>query len=135
MSSFKQAVSSSKAPKVSHDTMNQAIVSRGIVYSAGQIAIDPATGKLVDGDIQAHTPLHQHQCIQNLSSVLEAAGTTLSHVLKVTIFVANIEDVPQMNEVYKQYWGEVKPARSCVGVKQLPLGTDIEIECIATLPE
>jgi len=92
--------------------------------------MDPATGKLVEGDIQART----HQCIKNLTAVLTAAGTNIENVVKVNVFIADMKDFAAMNEVYVQYWGEQKPCRTCVAAKQLPLGTDVEIECIAVLP-
>ncbi|EMC98873.1 hypothetical protein BAUCODRAFT_31148 [Baudoinia panamericana UAMH 10762] len=92
--------------------------------------MDPATGKIIDGDVQAHT----HQCIKNLTAVLEAAGTNIDNVVKVNVFLSDMKDFAAMNEIYAQYWGETKPCRTCVAAKQLPLGTDVEIECIAVLP-
>ena len=79
-------------------------------------------------------PNQQHQCIRNLSAVLTAAGTSIDAVFKVNVFLSDMEHFTAMNEVYKTYWGDVKPARTCVAVKQLPLGTDVEIECQAVLP-
>lgn len=76
----------------------------------------------------------QHQTIRNLSSVLRAAGTSLDNVFKVNVFLADMADFAAMNEAYKTYWGGVKPSRTCVAVKQLPLGTDVEIECSAVIP-
>ncbi|KAH9819346.1 RutC family protein [Teratosphaeria destructans] len=104
---------------------SQAIVANKTVYCSGCIATDPTTGQVIEGDIAAHT---------NLTAVLEAAGTTIEHVVKVNVFLADMEDFAAMNEVYRLYWGENKPCRTCVAVKQLPLGTDVEIECIAVLP-
>jgi reactive intermediate/imine deaminase len=79
-------------------------------------------------------PNPQHQCIRNLSAVLTAAGSSLDAVFKVNVFLSDMEHFTAMNDVYKTYWGDVKPARTCVAVKQLPLGTDVEIECQAVLP-
>ena len=76
----------------------------------------------------------QHQVIKNLTAVLEAAGTTVDNVVKVNVFLDDMKNFAAMNEVYSQYWGEEKPCRTCVAAKQLPLGTDVEIECIAVLP-
>lgn len=84
--------------------------------------------------VTPNPPNPQHQCIRNLSAVLTAAGSSLDAVFKVNVFLSDMEHFTAMNEVYKTYWGEVKPARTCVAVKQLPLGTDVEIECQAVLP-
>ncbi|KAE8392682.1 Endoribonuclease L-PSP/chorismate mutase-like protein [Aspergillus alliaceus] len=91
--------------------------------------MDPETGKIVDEDIEAHT----HQCIKNLSHVLKAAGSDITKVLKVNVFLFDMSDFDKMNSVYMQYWGYVKPCRTCVAVKTLPLNTDVEIECIAAI--
>ncbi|KAI8282866.1 hypothetical protein K4K60_003217, partial [Colletotrichum sp. SAR11_57] len=74
-----------------------------------------------------------HQCIKNLTAILEGAGTTIDKVVKVNVFLANMDDFAAMNEVYCTYWGEIKPSRTCVAVKTLPLNVDVEIECIAVL--
>jgi len=126
----KKAVLTENAPAPLKGIYSQAIVANGTVYCSGAVAMDPSTGKIVDGDVQVHT----HQCIKNLTNVLEAAGTTINNVVKVNVFLADMKDFAAMNEVYSQYWGEVKPCRTCVAAKQLPLGTDVEIECIAVLP-
>ncbi|KAH0362073.1 hypothetical protein KCU65_g8267, partial [Aureobasidium melanogenum] len=124
--SSKTAVLTSKAPKPLPGIYSQAIVANGFVYCSGAIATD-TTGKIIDGDIQAHT----HQCIKNLTAVLEEAGTTIEKVIKVNVFLADMDDFAKMNEVYKTYWGDVKPSRTCVAVKMLPLGTDVEIDRFA----
>ncbi|RDK37954.1 YjgF-like protein [Aspergillus phoenicis ATCC 13157] len=120
-------ISTDKAPKALPGIYSQAIVSNGVVYCSGAVAMDAETGKIIDGDIKAHT----HQCIKNLGNVLEAAGSDLTKVLKVNVFLSNMDDFADMNSVYMQYWGDVKPCRTCVAVKTLPLNTDVEIECIA----
>lgn len=94
------------------------------------------------------TLARQHQCIKNLTNILEAAGTNIDKVVKVNVFLSNMDDFADMNSVYMQYWGEIKPVRTyvlsfavlagadwfrCVAVKTLPLNTDVEIECTATL--
>ncbi|EED14072.1 L-PSP endoribonuclease family protein Brt1, putative [Talaromyces stipitatus ATCC 10500] len=125
----KTPVLTSKAPKPLPGIYSQAIIANGVVYCSGAVALDPETGKLIDGDVKAHT----HQCIKNLTHVLEAAGTTIDKVVKVNVFLDNMDNFADMNEVYTQYWGDVKPCRTCVAVKTLPLNTDVEIECIAVL--
>ncbi|TKA29742.1 hypothetical protein B0A50_03105 [Salinomyces thailandicus] len=129
--SAKKIITTNKAPTPPKGLYSQAVVANGTVYCSGSVAIDPSTGKLIDGDVQAHT----HQCIKNLTNVLEAAGTTVENVVKVNVFLSDMKDYAAMNEVYVQYWGDQKPCRTCVAAKQLPLGTDVEIECIAVLPD
>ncbi|KJK86813.1 hypothetical protein H633G_09338 [Metarhizium anisopliae BRIP 53284] len=125
----KVAVSTDKAPKPLPGIYSQAIKANGMVFVSGAIALDAETGKLVDGDVQAHT----HQCIKTLSAILEAAGSSIEKVVKVNVFLANMDDFAKMNEVYTTYWGDVKPCRTCVAVKTLPFNTDVEIECTALL--
>ncbi|KNG88712.1 L-PSP endoribonuclease family protein Brt1 [Aspergillus bombycis] len=125
----KTPILTDKAPKPLPGIYSQAIVSNGVVYCSGAVAMDPETGKIVDGDIKAHT----HQCIKNLSHVLEAAGSDITKVLKVNVFLSDMDNFAEMNSVYMQYWGDVKPCRTCVAVKTLPLNTDVEIECIAAV--
>jgi len=125
----KTAVLSDKAPAPLAGIYSQAIIANGTVYCSGSVALDPTTGKLIDGDIKAHT----HQCIKNLTNVLEASGTSIDKVVKVNVFLDNMDNFAAMNSVYSQYWGDIKPCRTCVAVKTLPLNTDVEIECIAVL--
>lgn len=107
---------------------SQAIEVNGLIYTSGQIAIDPATGNLVDGGIEAQT----EQVCKNLKAVLEAAGSGLSKVIKTTCFIKNINDFAAFNEVYGKYFTE-KPARSCVEVSALPKGALCEIEVVASI--
>ncbi|GIK00640.1 hypothetical protein Aspvir_004667 [Aspergillus viridinutans] len=125
----KTPVLTEKAPKPLPGIYSQAIIANGVVYCSGAVAMDPQTGKLIEGDVKAHT----HQCIKNLTHVLEAAGTTIDKVVKVNVFLSDMDNFADMNSVYTQYWGDVKPCRTCVAVKTLPLNTDVEIECIAVL--
>ncbi|EYE95820.1 putative L-PSP endoribonuclease family protein Brt1 [Aspergillus ruber CBS 135680] len=127
--STKTPILTDKAPKPLPGIYSQAIVAGGVVYCSGAVAMDPETGKIVDGDVKAHT----HQCIKNLTHILEAAGSNINNVVKVNVFLSDMDDFAGMNSVYTQYWGDVKPCRTCVAVKTLPLNTDVEIECIATL--
>ncbi len=106
---------------------SQAIKLGNLVFTSGQIALDPATGKLVEGDVVAQT----HQVLKNLQAVLAAAGTDLSHAIKTTVFLQSMGDFPIFNQAYGQYFPENPPARSTVEVAKLPLGGLVEIECIA----
>ena len=105
---------------------SQAMVTGGMVYTSGQIALDPATGALVGTDVTAQT----HQIVRNLAAVLAAAGTGLDRVVKTTCFLTDIADFAAFNAVYAEYFPN-KPARSCVGVKELPKGAICEVECVA----
>ena len=106
---------------------SQAIRVQDFVFTAGQIAIDPATGKLVAGDVKTQT----RQVLQNLAAVLKAAGSSMSQVVKTTVFLADIQAYPEVNAVYGEFFTESPPARSAVQVAALPLGAAVEIEAIA----
>jgi 2-iminobutanoate/2-iminopropanoate deaminase len=108
---------------------SQAVRIGNLVYTAGQIALDPATGKLVEGGIEAET----HRALQNLQAVLEAAGTSLVNVIKTTVFLQDMGDFGAMNGVYAQFFSASPPARSAVQVGALPLGAQVEIEAVACL--
>jgi len=108
---------------------SQAIRAGELVFCSGQIPLDPATGKLVEGDVSAQT----RQVIRNLSAVLSAAGTSPSDVVKTTIFLIDMGDFAAVNVVYGEAFGEAAPARSTVAVAALPLGARVEIEAIALL--
>ena len=109
---------------------SQAIVTGNMVYTAGQTPIDPATGKLIDGTIEEQT----HRVLQNIKSVLEAAGSSLAKVVKTTVFLTLMSDFAAMNGVYAQYFNtDAPPARSTIQVAGLPLGAMIEIETVAIL--
>lgn len=106
---------------------SQAVRVGSFVHTAGQIAIDPATGQLVPGDVSAQA----EQVMKNLTAVLAAAGTSLDNVVKTTIFLRFIKDFGAVNEVYGKFFGEGKPARSTVAVSALPLKALVEIEVVA----
>jgi 2-iminobutanoate/2-iminopropanoate deaminase len=97
------------------------------IYTAGQIPLVPETGKIIDGDIEAQT----RQVLQNLSHVLDSAGSSLTHIVKTTIFVTNLADFSTINTVYGEFVTADPPARSTVQVAALPLGAQIEIEAVA----
>jgi 2-iminobutanoate/2-iminopropanoate deaminase len=101
-----------------------------MVFCTGQIAIDPQTHHLVEGDIQNQT----RRALQNLGAVLEAAGSSLHHVVMTTVYLADFHDFSAMNEVYAEYFGEIEPARSTIQCG-LPRNVLVQIECIAILPE
>ncbi|HID34752.1 MAG TPA: RidA family protein [Anaerolineae bacterium] len=105
---------------------SQAVRVGNLVYTAGQIGIDPATGKLKEG-LEAQT----HQVMANVQAVLEAAGTSLDAVVKITIFLADMEDFAQVNAIYGAFFADAPPARSTVAVAGLPLGARVEIEVVA----
>jgi 2-iminobutanoate/2-iminopropanoate deaminase len=108
----------------------QAIVAGGFVFASGQIPLDPATGKLVEGEIEAQT----ERVLDNLRAVLEAAGASLDHVVRATVFLTDLAVFPRMNAVYARYFtADPKPARTTVQVAALPLGAKVEIDAIATL--
>ncbi len=120
-------VSTSKAP-AAIGPYSQAVITGGLVYTSGQIAIDPATGALVEGGICEQT----EQVMKNLGEVLKAADTSYANAVKTTCFLAEIADFAAFNEIYGKYFSE-KPARSCVAVKDLPKGALVEVEVIATV--
>lgn len=108
---------------------SQAIVANGLVFTAGQVPLVPETGKLIQGDIQAQT----RQALDNVKAVLEAAGSSLAQVVKVTVYLDDINDFAAMNEVYATYFTGEPPARSAFEVARLPLGAQIEIEAVAVV--
>jgi 2-iminobutanoate/2-iminopropanoate deaminase len=124
----KQMVSTEKAPKAI-GPYSQAVRIDGLVYTAGQIALDPATMDLVGESIEAQTL----QVLTNLKHVLEAAGSDMNHVVKTTVFLADMNDFSAMNAIYAEFFREDPPARSTVAVAGLPKGARVEIEVIALL--
>ena len=108
---------------------SQAVAVDGWVFCSGQIPIDPATGELIEGDIGTQTDL----VLKNLTAVLEAAGASLSRVVKTTVFLADMGDFAGMNEVYARHFGDHKPARAAVAVRTLPKNVTVEIEAVARL--
>lgn len=108
---------------------SQAVVYGEVVYCAGQIPLDPATGSIVSGPIEVHTT----RVLNNLDAILRAAGSDSSLVLRTTVYLADLADFPAMNAAYALHFGDVKPARATVQVSALPLGARIEIECVAAV--
>lgn len=120
-------ISTEKAP-AAIGPYSQAIVHGGLVFTSGQIPINPASGNIEAADITAQT----EQVMKNLGEVLTAAGSSYEKAIKTTCFLANISDFAAFNEVYGRYFTE-KPARSCVAVKDLPKGALVEVEVIAEI--
>ena len=112
---------------------SQAIVANGMVFTAGQIALDPASMQLIEGDVVPQT----EQVMKNLRAVLRAAGADLSSVVKTTVFLRDMNDFAAMNEVYGRHFGDHAPARSTVQAAGLPRNCAVEIECVAlvSIPE
>lgn len=108
---------------------SQAIKAGNIIFTSGQLHINPENGELVKGDIKEQA----RQSLENVKAILEEGGARLEDVVKVTIFLTDISKFSAVNEVYAEYFSNHKPARSCVAVKELPLGGEIEIEAIAII--
>jgi 2-iminobutanoate/2-iminopropanoate deaminase len=122
----REVVQTENAPKAIGPYV-QAIKANGLVYTAGQIPLDPKTGNIIEGGIKEQT----RRVMENLKAVLAAAGSSLDRVVKATVFLKNITDFAAMNEVYGEYLESAKPARSTVAVAELPRGALIEIDLIA----
>ena len=123
-----EVVHSDKAPKAL-GPYSQAIVANGFVFASGQVPIDPATGEFAEGGIAEQT----RQSLTNVTHVLAAAGTDLSHVVQTTVYLSDMANFAAMNEVYATFFKEPYPARSAVAVKTLPKGALVEIEVLAAL--
>src|SRR5688500_3747207 len=121
-----EVVATDKAPGAI-GPYSQAIKLGNLVFTAGQIPLDPVTGKLVEGDIKAQS----ERVLQNLAAVLEASGSSMERVVKTTCFLANLDDFAAFNEVYAKHFADNKPARSTVQAARLPAGASVEVECIA----
>lgn len=121
-----KAITSDDAPKPV-GPYSQAIVSDPYLFCSGQVGLDPATGELVEGGIEAQT----ERALANLRAVLEAAGLGPGAVIKTTVFLSSMEDFSAMNEVYARFFTDPPPARSTVAVKELPKGALVEVEVIA----
>ena len=118
-------VATNKAP-AAIGPYSQGIVINGLLFTSGQIPLDPATGKLVEGSIGDRA----RRCLDNLAAIAQAAGTSLDKAVKVTVFLTDIGDFKQVNEVYGSVFKEPYPARSAIQVAALPMGADVEIEAV-----
>ncbi|HUR93750.1 MAG TPA: RidA family protein [Gemmatimonadales bacterium] len=124
-----QFVSTPSAPRAI-GPYSQATRSNGLLFTAGQVGFDPATGELVDGGIAEQT----ERVLQNVRAILEAAGATMTSVVKTTVYLVDMADFTEMNTVYARAFGDHRPARSTVAVAALPRGARVEIEAVAVLP-
>lgn len=124
-----RTVISTEAAPAAIGPYSQAIVYNGIAYLSGQIPLDPATGKLVEGGIEEQTV----RVLENLGAVLEACGSNYSMVLKTTIFVKDMNDFAKVNEIYGRYFGANPPARATVEAARLPRDVKVEIEAVAAV--
>ena len=123
-----KVISTKKAP-AAIGPYSQAIQVGNLVYTSGQIPIDPATGAFAEGGIKEQT----RQSLTNVKAILEEAGLSLNHVVKTTVFMADMNDFADMNSVYAEFFTEPYPARSAVAVKTLPKGAMVEIEVVAAI--
>lgn len=122
---MKDIISTEKAPKAI-GPYSQAVRANGFLFTAGQVALDPATGNVVEGDITAQTT----RVMENLKAIAEAAGSRLEHAVKATVYLKDMGDFAAMNEVYGKYFSKNPPARSTVEVSRLPKDVRVEIDLI-----
>jgi 2-iminobutanoate/2-iminopropanoate deaminase len=123
---MKKIINTEKAPKAV-GPYSQAVEVNGFIFISGQIPVDPSTGKIVEGNVEAQT----EQVLKNMGAILEKAGLTYANVVKTTCLLSNMDNFVPMNQVYAKYFTEEMPARAAYGVVKLPLGVMVEIEAIA----
>ena len=121
----RKVIQTEKAPKAI-GPYSQAIRTDSLIYTAGQVGLDPASGELVANTVEEQT----RQALTNLQNVIEAAGSSLAHVVKTTVFLKDMNDFPKMNAIYAEFFSENPPARSTVAVAALPKGGLVEIEAV-----
>jgi 2-iminobutanoate/2-iminopropanoate deaminase len=127
---MRQAVSTPAAPKAV-GPYSQAVRAGDLLFVSGQIPLDPATGAVVEGDVSAQT----RRVMLNLDGILKAAGASFDDVVRATVFLADINDFPAVNEVYGEFFSIPAPARSTIEASRLPRGAKLEIDLIAVLPK
>ena len=125
---MREAVSTAAAPQAI-GPYSQAVRAGSLLFVSGQIPLDPATGKLVEGDLAAQT----HRVFQNLGAILQAAGASFENVVRTTVYLADMNDFPAMNEIYATYFSSPAPARATVQAARLPRDARLEIDLIAAL--
>ncbi|KAJ6078401.1 hypothetical protein N7467_008154 [Penicillium canescens] len=124
----KEVVVTNKSPlPLKPSPYSAAVKHGGLVFCSGNIGMDPVNEKLVEGDVGDRT----RQSLRNISAVLEAAGISLQNVVRTNVYLTSMDDFATMNKAYLEFFPDYVPARTCVAVKALPLGTDVEIECTA----
>lgn len=126
---MKKIISTTKAPSAI-GPYSQAVAANGMLFTSGQIAIDPESGELLIGDLQTET----NQVMNNMKAVLEEAGCTFDNVVKTSIFLSSMDLFAEVNEIYASYFSGDYPARETVAVKTLPKNVNVEISMIAILP-
>ncbi|GJL78362.1 MAG: reactive intermediate/imine deaminase [Nitrospinaceae bacterium] len=122
----KKTINTDKAP-AAIGPYEQAILVNGFLFTSGQIALEPGSGKFLQGEIEEETEL----TIKNLQAILEAAGLSLKSVIKTTVYLADLNHFARMNAVYEKFFTQSKPARACVQVAALPKGAKVEIDAVA----
>ena len=125
---MRKIIATESAPKAI-GPYSQAVISNGFAFLSGQIPLDPATGQLIDGDIAVQTV----RVLDNLKAVLQACGSSLEQVVKTTVYLKNMSEFAQMNDVYARYFPENPPARATVEAARLPRDVRVEIDCIASV--
>ena len=123
---MREVVTTNDAPEAI-GPYSQAISADGLVYCSGQVPLDPSSGELISGGVGDQT----RRCLTSLRAVLEAAGSSIDRVVKVTAYLTDMGDFPEFNEVYAEFFSAQPPARATVGVAALPKGARVEVECIA----
>ena len=123
---MREVIATEQAPQAI-GPYSQAIRAQGLIFTSGQIAIDPATARIIAGDVSAQTD----RVLKNLAAILQASGSSLEKVLRCTVFLKNMGDFTAMNEIYGRYFKQAPPARSTVEVARLPKDVLIEIDVIA----
>jgi len=123
-----QPIHTDQAPKAV-GAYSQAILHQGMLYTSGQIGLDPLTGKMIADDVATQA----RQVVANLSAVIKEADATLTQIVKVTIFLEDMNDFPIVNQIYADWLGEHRPARSTVAVAALPLAAKVEMDCIVAV--
>lgn len=108
---------------------SQGIKAANLIFTSGQLPMDPKTSEIIDGDIQEMTLL----CLKNVQAILKESGAAIENIIKVNVYVTNIEDFSKINETYANFFGDHKPTRSLVEVSKLPKDAQVEIEAIAAL--
>ena len=125
---MKRIISTEAAPKAI-GPYSQAVIHNGLVFLSGQIPLDPSTNQLISGDIAAQT----ERVLENIKAVLEASGSSLDRVLKTTVFLKDMGNFPNMNQVYARYFPQNAPARSTIEAARLPRDVEVEIDAIASV--
>ncbi len=123
---MREVVTTNDAPEAI-GPYSQAVSADGLVYCSGQVPLDPSSGELISGGVGDQT----RRCLTSLRAVLEAAGSSIDRVVKVTAYLTDMGDFPEFNEVYAEFFSAQPPARATVGVAALPKGARVEVECIA----